>query len=160
MTSDEVIHKLIRDTGKRARREIGACLFILVFFGWYLQRLPARTIRYDGCLLILIAAVFIAVVVWAFTLNKKFLHDHPVGDSVFWRKKFQDQARLLRWVPLWYLGPLGVGMLMFLVPMASRELMGFVVNLSLMVVIFVWAARLNWSTAKRIEADARMIGGQ
>jgi hypothetical protein len=157
MNKDDLIHKMIKNTGRRAIREIAACLFIILVFGCYLPHLSGRGARFYGCVLIVIAAVFIAGITWTFTLNEKLLRLHPVADLTYWHKVFLAQARLLRLVPLWYLTPLATGLVLFTVPTSTQHLPSFFANLIVVAILFGALAWLNRSAAVRIEKEARVI---
>jgi hypothetical protein len=124
---EQIIRQLVGATIQRAIRETIACGLVLLAFGAILHFSQPGTPRYYGCLVILVAAGFIAGVVWSFALSYRLLATHPATDTVFWREAFQTQARLLRLVPLWYLAPLCAGILLFAAPVPGDTLPGLLV---------------------------------
>jgi hypothetical protein len=157
MNKDELIRRMIKNTGRRAIREIAACLFIVAIFGNDLRHLHGNEARFYGCLLIVISAIVIAGIVWAFTLNENLLRHHPTADSAFWHDVFLKQSRLLRLVPLWYLAPLATGIILFSLPTSPDRLSFFLVNLIVIAIVCGVLAWLNRAAAARIEEQARVL---
>ncbi len=121
MNNEAVIHKFIRGSKQRAIVESVAALLVFIAFGALLPKRAAGSVGYYGGLLILVGTGIIVGVVWWHALSERFLQNHPASDTGFWRAAFRAQARMLRWVPLWYCAPLGVGGLLFIAPSASAS---------------------------------------
>src|SRR5688572_7381429 len=102
MNNESLIRNLIKGSIHRAIQESVAAVFVLVAFAALLQHSAVGSPRYYGCLLILVGTGFIAGVVWSFALSYRMLRTHAASDTSFWREAFASQARLLRWVPMWY----------------------------------------------------------
>jgi hypothetical protein len=157
MTREQLIRKMIKATKGRAFREVSACLLILVFFGSSLPHLKAGSARFDGCILLVAAAVLISVVTLKFTLSEKLLQRHPTDQTAYWNRAFLAQARLLRLVPLWYLTPVSAGILLFSVPAGPWNDAHMMTNLVLVVFLFAVLSWLNRTAAARIEEEARTL---
>ena len=108
-----------------------------------------------ACLFLTLAAGFIIGVSWAYTLGYHLLREHPTEDSVFWREAFLAQARLLRLVPYWYVGPLAPGLVLLFVGLDN----GRFDPLPLMVIgiAFWWTIRLNRSVSRSLEQQAQLF---
>lgn len=157
MHKTHLIEKLIKASIQRAIQESLAALLVIVAFAYYLQLAAVGSPTYYGCLVIMIAAGFIAGVVWSFALSHRLLRAHPATDSAFWHEAFLAQARLLRWVPLWYLAPICTGLLLCAAPVALEQWWLFLLALSFVAALFAFATWLNRRAAVKIEQDAQAM---
>ncbi len=156
MNNEAVIRKLIRGSIQRAIQESVAALVVLIAFGTILPGIAVGSVRYYGCLLILVGTGFIAGVVWSYALSYQLLRSHPASDAGFWREAFHAQARLLRLVPLWYCAPLGAGGILFIAPTAG-EFVPFLMLLGIFIVVFAGVTWLNRRAAVCIENAAMLL---
>ena len=157
MQKEERIEKLAKDTFHRAVRESVACVFVLIAFAYFLQHAPIGSAKYYGCLLTLVSTGFILGVVWAFTISHRVAQRHPATDSVFWRETFETQAKLLRFVPLWYAAPLTTGAVLFIAPTSPDEFAFFLLKLSIVGVVFAGVTYINKMAAEGLEAEAKEL---
>ena len=157
MLKQERIEKLAKDTFHRAVRESVACVFVLIAFAYFLQRAPIGSAKYYGCLLTLVSTGFILGVVWAFTISHRVVDRHPVTNSLFWREAFETQARLLRFVPLWYAAPLTTGAVLFISPTSANEFAVFLLKLAVVGVVFAGVTYLNKMAAEGLEEEANQL---
>ena len=155
MQKQERIEKLAKDTFHRAVRESVACVFVLIAFAYFLQHAPIGSAKYYGCLLTLVSTGFILGVVWAFTISRRVAQRHPATDSLFWREAFETQAKLLRFVPLWYAAPLTTGAILFIAPTSTDEFAFFLLKLAIVGVVFAGVTYLNKMAAEGLEAEAK-----
>jgi hypothetical protein len=155
MQKQERIEKLAGDAFHRAVRESVACVFVLIAFAYFLQHAPNGSAKYYGCLLTLVSTGFILGVVWAFTISRRVARRHPAADSLFWRETFETQARLLRFVPLWYAAPLTTGAILFIAPASPDEFAFFLLKLAIVGVVFAVVTYLNKMAAEGLETEAK-----
>ena len=158
MNNEAVIRKLIRGSIHRAIQESVGALIVWIAFGAILSRSAVGSTRYYGCLLILVGAGFIAGVVWSHALSYRLLRSHPADDTGFWREAFQAQARLLRLVPIWYCAPLGVGLILFVAPTRTEELIPFTIAVFIFGMVLTWVAWLNRRASFCIDESAKALG--
>lgn len=151
------VRKLIRDTISRAWRESIACIVILIVFVRLLQSSEIGSANYYGCLLILVGTSFIAGVIWSFMLGYKLLESHPASDCGFWRAAFQTQARLLRWVPLWYCAPLCPGILLMVLPVKPGELPVLLLVSLIPIGLFAFVVWLNRCAAAQLDSKSQLF---
>jgi hypothetical protein len=155
MQKQQRIEKLARDTFHRAVRESVACIFVLIAFAYFLQHAPIGSAKYYGCLLTLVSTGFILGVVWAFTISRRVAERHPATDSLFWREAFETQAKLLRFVPLWYAAPLTTGAILFIAPASPDEFASFLWKLAVVGAVFAGVTYINKMAAEGLEAEAK-----
>ena len=154
MSRSELIRSLISGSRQRAIQETIAALLVIVFFSGFLLNSSNTSVMRAGCALIVVTAVGIVVVVWAFALSDRSLANHPPDDTDHWLPVFHSQARLLRWVPVWYAGPICLGGWLFMLPSA------FGVPVAMAAITLTWIAflagltALNRRAASQIEAMA------
>jgi hypothetical protein len=129
----------------------------LIAFAYFLQHAPIGSAKYYGCLLTLVSTGFILGVVWAFTISRRVAQRHPATDSLFWREAFETQAKLLRFVPLWYAAPLTTGAILFIAPTSPNEFAFFPLKLAIVGVIFAGVTYLNKMAAEGLEAEAKEL---
>lgn len=155
MTRGELIGRLVVGSIRRAIQEGAAAVLVVLAFGFMLTKLPTGSPPYYGCLVVLVASGFIAGVVWSYALSFRMLRAHPESDDTFWREAFLAQARLLRLVPLWYLAPLGSGVLLCAAPASGGSLVPFLVMLGVMAALGVGVTWLNRRAADQRDAWAQ-----
>ena len=155
MQKQERIEKLAKDTSYRAVRESVACVFVLIASAYFLQHAPIGSAKYYGCLLTLVSTGFILGVVWAFTISRRVTQRHPATDSLFWREAFETQAKLLRFVPLWYAAPLTTGAILFIAPTSPDEFAFFLLKLAIFGVVFAGVTYINKMAAEELEVEAK-----
>jgi hypothetical protein len=157
MNNEDLIRKLIKGSIHRAIRESAAALFVLIAFGAILQHCNVGSPRYYGCLLILVGTGFIAGVVWSFALSYQMLRTHSASDTIFWREAFYSQARLLRFVPLWYCAPIFAGGILFVAPTVSWEILPFLMVTAMFGLVFAGVIWVNRWAAACIEDQALQL---
>jgi hypothetical protein len=150
------IENLIKGTIHRAIRETIAGVLGISAFTYQLQQSSPGTARYYGCLLVLVSASFVLGVIWSYTLSYRLLRSHPVSDTAFWREAFAAQARLLRLVPLWYLAPLGSGLLLMFAS-APGTFASVTANLAGLAVLCAGVTWLNRAAAFKLEESAATL---
>lgn len=150
MSRSELIRSLISGSRQRAIQETVAALLVIVFFSGFLLNGSTTSVMGAGCALIVAAAVGIVVVVWAFALSDRSLAKHPPDDTAHWLPIFHSQARLLRWVPLWYAGPICLGGWLFMLPSA------FGVPVGLAAITLSWIGFLAGLTALNRRAAGKI----
>jgi len=116
MSRLELIHHLIQGSRDRAMRETAAAALVVVFFSGFFSGGTVNLAMRFGSALIVAGALAIVAVVWAHALSPRMLAAYPPGDSAHWLGVFHQQARLLRWVPLWYGSPICLGGWLFMLP--------------------------------------------
>lgn len=157
MQRQERIEKLVKATFYRAIRESVACVFVLIAYAYFLQQATIGSAKYYGCLLVLVSTGSIIGVVWAFTISRRVAQTHSATDSSYWREAFETQARLLRFVPLWYAAPMTSGIILFIAPTAHTEFGVFLLKLAMVGIIFAAVTYLNKITAEKLEAEAKKL---
>lgn len=157
MSNEVFVRGLIRGSIQRALQESVAALIVLSFFGTLLPQIADGSLRYGGCLLILVGTGFVVGVVWSHALSYRLLRSHPAGEAGFWREASAAQARLLRLVPLWYCAPLGVGTIMFVAPRGAEELSGFLMVASILAVVLTAITWINRRAAACIDQSAKLL---
>lgn len=157
MTNEELVRGLVRSSNRRAITESVAAAIVVAVFLLFLGNIPSGSLRFYGCLVILIGTGFICGVVWSFALSYQLLRTHPASDTSFWREAFHSQARLLRYVPLWYLTPLFGGVLLFVAPTTPEEWWPFLILLPLFVVMFALVTHINRRAARSLETQAAAL---
>lgn len=161
MNNEDAIRKLIRGSKQRAIQESVAALIVFIAFGAILPRQVAGSIGYYGGLLILVGIGVIVGVVWWHALSERLLREHPASDTGFWREEFRAQARMLRWVPLWYCAPLGVGGLLFIAPKSAaafaEERIPFLIAAGIFSLVFAGVIWLNRRAAAYLDAAAKQL---
>ena len=157
MKTEQTIANLIKATIHRAVRESIAGVLVILAFAYFLQHALPGTVRYYGCLLVLVSTPFVLGVIWSHTLSYRSLRTHSASDSAFWQEAFTAQARLLRSVPLWYLAPLCSGMLLVFVSAASGHFTYVAGNILVVVALFGGVTWLNRAAAAKIEESAATL---
>ncbi len=157
MQNQEQIEKLATATFWRAVRESIAGVFVLIASAYFLQHAPVGSAKYYGCLLSIVSIGFILGVVWAFTISRRVVGKHSAADTVFWREAFETQAKLLRFVPLWYAAPLTTGAVLSIAPTSPDEFSFFLSRLTVIGVIFTGVIYLNKTAADRLDAEAKQF---
>lgn len=157
MLTQERIDKLAKDTFRRAVRESIACVFVLITSSYFLQNVPTGSAKFYGCLLTLVSTGGILGVVWAFTMNQSIAQRHPASDSIYWREAFETQAKLLRFVPLWYAAPLTTGAILFIAPNSPDEFANFLWKLAITGIVFAVVTYLNKMAADGLESEANQF---
>lgn len=157
MQNQEQIEKLAKATFWRAVRESIAGVFVLIASAYSLEHAPVGSAKYYGLLLSIVSIGFILGVVWSFTISRRVVERHPVADTVFWREAFEAQAKLLRFVPLWYAAPLTTGAVLSVAPTSPDEISFFLLRLAVFGIICAGVIYLNKTAADRLEAEANQL---
>lgn len=157
MKAQERIEKLARDTFNRAVRESAAGVFVLITSAYSLQSSAAGSARYYGNLLGIIAVSFILGVVWSFTISRRVVRRHSATDTAFWREAFETQARLLRFVPLWYVAPLAAGIILAFAPAQANEFASFLLKLAGLATLCGVVIYINKVAANELETEAAKL---
>lgn len=95
-------------------REVAACLFIVVFFGWELIAMKSSRLTQIGSVVLIVSSVFIA---WKLIQSKRRLPKAEPNGPIFEvvkieLQKVENQISLLRSVAWWYLLPLFIGVML------------------------------------------------
>lgn len=157
MNNEAAVRKLIQGSIQRAIQESVAALIVLIAFGAILSHCPFGSFRYYGCLTILVGTGFIVGVVWSHALSRQVLRSHPAGDAGFWREAFHAQARLLRFVPLWYCAPIGIGAILFVAPTEVWELAPFLLVVGVFMLVIAGIIWLNRRAASSLDETAKLL---
>lgn len=157
MQTQERIEKLARDTFYRAVRESIAGVSVIIFSAYSLQNSLTGSAKYYGNLLTIIAISFVLGVVWSFTISHRVVRRHPAADTLFWREAFETQARLLRFVPIWYVAPLTAGLLLIFAPTQTSEFGSFLFNLAVLAALCGGIIYINKVSADELEAEAAKL---
>ncbi|MFO0881077.1 MAG: hypothetical protein U0840_27455 [Gemmataceae bacterium] len=157
MNNEKVIQKLIHGSIQRAWQECAAAVLVIIAFTALLVSSAVGSPRFYGSLIILVGTGFIAGVVWSNALSFQLLRSHAPSEVEYWREVFQAQARLLRWVPLWYCAPICVGGIVMFAPTSSGELVLFLLNTTWFIAVFVGVTVLNRRGANKIDAMATQL---
>ena len=151
MNNEELIRKLIRGSIQRAIQESAAAVFVLIAFAAILAHSEVGSLRYYGCLIILVGTGFIAGVVWSYALSYQLQRSHAPSDVSFWREAFHAQAKLLRLVPIWYCAPICTGGILFAAPTSTADLTPFLIVTAAFVAVFAFCTILNRRGADKID---------
>jgi len=157
MNNEDLIRRLIKGSIYRAIQESAAALVVLIVFGAFLQQSTVGSPSYYGCLVILVGTGFIVGVVWSFALSYQLLRTHSASDTSFWREAFYSQARLLRFVPLWYCAPLCGGGILFVAPRTPWEFLPFLIVAAVFGLVFAGIAWINRRAAACIDKQALQL---
>jgi len=152
--------KFERTTKWRNIREWAAVLFVVPVFSWLAISTSSLLTR-AGALCIVAAAIFIAFVLWRYG-RTKVVADAKLDTRAFAHahaEELRDQAKLLRRVPLWYLSPLAVGLLLMHAgsyPAPGQPLGFWLGYLGLVIALYAGIGILNLRAAKKLgdKADA------
>lgn len=159
MTNKELIRQLIKGSIQRAVQESVAAIIVMIGFAAILAHSEVGSPKYCGCLVILVSSGFIVGVVWSHSLSYQLLSSHSPEDLGFWRAAFRAQAKLLRWVPLWYCVPIGAGALLFVAPTYPAELLPFLLLASFFAAVLTGVTILNRGVASKIEEMESQLTG-
>jgi hypothetical protein len=157
MKNEQLICNLIRGSIQRAIQESVAAVALLIASAALLAHSDAGSPMYYGCLTIVVGIGFIAGVLWSHALSYRLLRSHAPSDVEFWREAFHAQAKLLRFVPLWYCAPLFAGGMLFVAPKTAAELYPFLIVAALFAVVFAAITWLNRSAANKIDDAATQL---
>ncbi|MDR3402019.1 MAG: serine hydrolase [Chthoniobacter sp.] len=126
----------------RDYREVAACLFIIVYFGWVLFFQNNSVLTQAGCVVLIASAIFIA---WKLVGSKRRLPKAEPNAPVFAAvrvelQKVDNQIGLLKSVAWWYLLPLFVGVMMvcFGTPVSLLSKLGYFVFVLALYVFIYW----------------------
>lgn len=159
MTNEELIRQLIKGSLQRAIQESVAAIIVMIGFAAILTHSDVGSPKYLGCLVILVSAGIIVGVVWSHALSYQLLKSHSPQDLGFWRAAFRAQAKLLRWVPLWYCVPIGAGALLFVAPTYPAELPPFLLVAAFFAAVLAGVTILNRDVASKIEEMGSQLTG-
>jgi hypothetical protein len=136
--------RFARDIRGRNRRETTAAVLVSACFAFFAWKLPE--IR-SGSAGIFVATGVVLAVLWGLGRPRLAVDAPPSAFAAELRR----QARLLRWAPLWYAGPLGAAILLFFGAMRGVQPfdVALVGGLTLVVVLLnrVAAGRLTRAAA-------------
>lgn len=135
-------------------RETAAAALVVVFFSGFFSGGTVNLAMRFGSVLIVAGALAIVAVVWAHALSPRMLAAHPPDDSAHWLGVFHHQARLLRWVPLWYGGPICLGGWLFMLPSVWELSFGWMAASVVWLAVLGGLTILNRRAARGIETMA------
>ena len=156
---EERITKFVRFVQRRNTREIlFACALIAVFaldIGYAIYRQREDNLSVIGSGVVIFALLLnITIIQWKLRIPKSELSAFPPTQFPdIWKHHLTHQARMLRLVWLWYLLPLFVGLLIYLISVYDISSGYVIVPLLIEVIVFTWIGRLNLKAAKQIERD-------
>ncbi len=136
MNDRQQVEKIVAGAVYRAILESIAASLVLLTFSCILSHISTGTIQYYGCILSLATVGFILGVLWSFILCYRFFRSHVTSGPSFWREAFILHARLLRFLPFWYLIPACCGVMLFISPQGDAQYLSYVTQL----VIVLWLA--------------------
>jgi len=155
------IEKFLLDIRRRNRREVIVGIILLPVFGLYAARAPSGSLGYFAHIIIMLAILFVIGVFLTVARPRGNLIANPPTDLDHWSTEVRRQARLLRRVPLWYLGPFLPGFVLLLWSLALRlgpkgwlQLSVPAAVLLVLVLVFGGIAWLNLRAASTLEAEA------
>ena len=157
-------HQFERKIHRRNLAEWAASAFVLVWFG-HLAVVAESTLIAVGNAMVALSAVGISVYLFAKGRVDKQV-DPAASTQGFLQahaESIQAQARLLRTVPLWYLGPMGVGLAVLMTghfQLAGAGDWNFWVAVGVVAVVFAVVAWINHRAAVKLEQKADAILAQ
>lgn len=157
MNNESLIRILIKCSIQRAIQESVAAVLVVIAFVVMLAYSETGSLKYYGCLIILVGTGFIAGVVWSYALSYRLLRTHASGDLGYWREMFQAQAKLLRLVPLWYCAPICAGCLVWAAPTSMEQLIPFGMVAPVIVAVCAYCTVVNRRGADRIDEMASQL---
>ncbi len=155
---------LDHDINARNRREMIAVWFVVATFIAYLVGaivVGAHPLLVAACSVIIVGALFIAGMLRRYG-RVRVLPDPGLDRASFvaaYRRTLLEQARLLRWAWLWYVGPIAVGLL--LLDAGFQLGRGQPYGVSQLQVFFgaicLTIAGLNWAAAAKLKRQHRAL---
>lgn len=167
MSIDEIRRKsdaLDRQLRNRSLREWIASAVVIVLFVFLGARDEDPLYRL-GCALVCAGAVLISLILWKW--GKAPPPADPAFDTVtylrVYRAELAHQVRLLRWVPLWYLGPFFPGIVLILIrrgvdtQATNPSLVPMIGTTVFLLAVFggVWA--INIWAGRKLERELRAL---
>jgi len=126
-------------------------------FGYLAATARAGSLELFGHLLVLLAILFVTGMMWLVAPPRGNLDEHPASDVEFWSTEMLRQARLLRLVPFWYLGPFLPGFALLLWSSIQDRGALAAIHIAGVVAVFVVVERLNRTGASRLERLASSL---
>lgn len=157
MNRPDPIASFVRGTFNRAMRESIVGVILMGVFAYKMQTILPGTPQFYGTLLIIASLGFIMGVLWSYVIGYHTLRIHPENDTAFWREAFLTQARLLRFVPLWYLAPVLTGVMIAALPSRGSSYYSFLFMLVVCGLTFAGLTWLNRYAAQKIEEQAQSL---
>ena len=157
MNNEKLIRELIKGSIQRAIQESAAAIVVIIAFAAVLAHSEVGSPRYYGCLIILVAAGFVAGIAWSYSLSYQLLRSHSPSDAAFWREAFYAQAKLMRLVPLWYCAPCCAGGVLFIAPTKPGDLIPFLIGAAVVATVFAGITWLNRRAANEIDVAAMQL---
>lgn len=125
-----------------------AAVFVIIFFGRWAISVPDRAQQVGATVVVLGAVVVIAVMWFGRRLFKEAdMAATPREACALQLQAVERQQRMLRWVPVWYIGPVGVGVVC--IAFATMEGMGLVCYLIFCAILFIGIAYMNARAATK-----------
>jgi len=150
-----------RKVWRRNALEWVAAAFVFIWFGHDAIG-SENTVEMVGNTLVAMAAIGIAV--YLYLKGRIKTTSDPTSDTQTYMKAHAqilfDQARLLAGVPLWYLGPLSLGMIVLQwgrMPTDGQQMGAWLSVVVLVTAVFLGIAWLNHRGAKKLRHEAQML---
>jgi hypothetical protein len=150
------IQEFLIDARRTARREMIACWAILPFFAFCTLVSRPGSREFVGYFLLALAALFELAMMFFVLRPRGDLYSHPPEDVAHWTSEIRRQAKLRRWVPLWYLGPVMPGLLVLLWSLSADLWMPTI--LWGVIAFFALVTWLNVKAARGLEQTAATLG--
>ncbi|MUG91404.1 hypothetical protein F7734_02420 [Scytonema sp. UIC 10036] len=156
---EERVTEFVKCAQRRNIRETvvaGALIAVFAFIMAYdIYKQPEDTLSIIGIGVIIFALLLnITIIWWKLHIPKSELSTFPptqFPDN--WKQHLTHQARMLRLVWLWYLLPLFLGLVIYLLSVYDASSGAIIIPLLIEVVVFTGIWRLNLKAAKQIERD-------
>lgn len=139
---------------KRDRRETVVSLLMLPVFGVLAVVVPSMVSKIGAVLICLGCVITVVRLYWA--RQRKLDLARPLANGL--RRELDwvhAQSRLLQTVVFWYLGPLGIGVILFVAGGKGGWIVALIVTL-VVVALYSWLAVVNWRAAEQHLAPYRM----
>ncbi len=167
MDATAQIEKFLRDIRRRNRREIilgilaipfviGVMLILVLFT----DNAPVGSLKFFGFLLIILATLFNIGMMWFVASPRGDLSSHPASNVNHWAAEMLRQAKLLRRVPVWGLGPLVPGLALLLWPsdqVDRQDMLAYSITIALAVLVFGVVVWLNLKAASKLTLDGSSL---
>ena len=138
---------------------------LLPIFGLHAANSPVGSLAFWGHFLVLLGILFVLGMMRFVASPRSDLKGRPADDLAFWHAEILRLARLLRFVPLWYIAPILPGLALVLWPTVvdlwqrSNLIDNAIQAVALLVVVTVLGAVwwLNARASAQMERKARRI---
>jgi len=154
MSTSGQVEQFVKTIRGRNRREIVVGIVLLHVLGLLTAVSPWGSMLFYGHALLFVGILFIVGMMWFVATPRGDFARHPATEAGYWRAEMRRQARLLRWVPLWYLAPLLPGMALVFWSERAGSPVKAAIAAGGIVLVFAFVAWLNVRAARQLERDA------